>query len=146
MLLIHWNSVVSVDRLADAVFAGEPTPAASTTLRSYVARVRKVIEADGSAHAVVTRAPGYMLQLPDDAFDVGRFEAAVAEGRSLLARDDPSEAAAVLREGLRLWCGDAYAEFDDEDWVRPEAQRLGELRLVAERGPLRRRTGVRPGG
>ena len=29
-LLIHRNSVVSVDRLADAVFAGEPTPAAST--------------------------------------------------------------------------------------------------------------------
>ena len=39
MLLIHRNAVVSVDRLADAVFAGEPTPAASTTLRSYVARI-----------------------------------------------------------------------------------------------------------
>jgi DNA-binding SARP family transcriptional activator len=39
MLLIHRNSVVSVDRLAEAVFAGDPTPAASTTLRSYVARL-----------------------------------------------------------------------------------------------------------
>ena len=43
MLLIHRNAVVSVDRLADVVFEGEPTPAASTTLRSYVARVRRVM-------------------------------------------------------------------------------------------------------
>ena len=32
MLLIHRNSVVSLDRLAEAVFAGDPTPAASTTI------------------------------------------------------------------------------------------------------------------
>jgi WD40 repeat protein len=37
----------------------------------------------------------------------------------------------VLRAGLALWRGGAYAEFADEDWARPEAQRLGELRLVA---------------
>ena len=49
MLLIHRNAVVSVDRLAEAVFAGEPTPAASTTLRSYVARIRRVVDGDGSA-------------------------------------------------------------------------------------------------
>jgi DNA-binding SARP family transcriptional activator len=53
MLLIHRNAVVSVDRLADVVFEGEPTPAASTTLPSYVARVRRVI--DGAERiAVVT--------------------------------------------------------------------------------------------
>jgi DNA-binding SARP family transcriptional activator len=40
MLLIHRNTVVSVDRLAEAVFAGDPTAAARTTLRSYVARIR----------------------------------------------------------------------------------------------------------
>ena len=61
MLLIHRNSVVSVDRLAEAVFAGEPTPAASTTLRSYVARIRRVVDANGSAPMVVTQAPGYVL-------------------------------------------------------------------------------------
>ena len=37
----------------------------------------------------------------------------------------------MLREALALWRGDAYAEFADEDWARPEAQRLEELRLVA---------------
>lgn len=131
MLLIHRNAVVSVDRLADAVFAGEPTPAASTTLRSYVARMRRVVERDGSEASIVTQAPGYLLRLPDDAFDVARFEAGLSEGRTLLSRQDPHGAATVLRDALSLWRGDAYAEFDDEDWAQPEAERLTELRLVA---------------
>ena len=74
MLLIHRNAVVSVDRLADAVFAGEPTPAASTTLRSYIARIRKVVDGVDPAPRVVTQAPGYLLRLPPEAFDVARFE------------------------------------------------------------------------
>ena len=32
---------------------------------------------------------------------------------------------------LAMWHGEPYAEFADEDWVRVEAQRLQELRLVA---------------
>jgi len=130
MLLIHRNAVVSVDRLADVVFDGEPTPAAATTLRSYVARIRKVVEVDGSASGVVTKAPGYMLRVPSELFDVARFEQLVSEGRSRLGRDD-SAAATGLRHALGLCRGGAYAEFDDEDWVRPEAQRVAELRLVA---------------
>jgi DNA-binding SARP family transcriptional activator len=130
MLLVHRNSVVSTDRLADVVFAGEPTEAASTTLRSYVARVRRVI--DGSEGiGVVTQAPGYRLQLPDDAFDVARFEAMVGEARGHSAHGDAIGAASALRRALGEWRGDAYAEFADEEWAQPEAQRLGELRLAA---------------
>jgi WD40 repeat protein/DNA-binding SARP family transcriptional activator/tRNA A-37 threonylcarbamoyl transferase component Bud32 len=132
MLLIHRNEVVSADRLTDAVFAGEPTPGAATTMRSYIARVRKVVQVNGSGAAVVTQAPGYRLQVPDDAYDVARFETGLAEGRALLSRDDPVTAAAVLAEALALWRGDAFVEFADEDWVRPEAQRLDEMRLVAQ--------------
>jgi WD40 repeat protein/DNA-binding SARP family transcriptional activator len=131
MLLIHRNAVVSVDRLADAVFAGEPTSAASTTLRSYVARIRKVVDGVGSGPSVVTQAPGYVLRLPGEAFDVACFERLVADAGARLARDDAVGASSVLREALGLWGGDAYAEFADEDWARPEAERLAELRLVA---------------
>ena len=131
VLLMDRNRVVSIDRLAEVVFAGEPTPGAATTLRSYVARLRRVVERAGSGSRVVTRPPGYMLEVGDEAFDVARFEAAVAAGRSCLTRRDADEASRVLRAGLGLWRGGAYAEFADEDWARPEAQRLGELRLVA---------------
>jgi WD40 repeat protein/DNA-binding SARP family transcriptional activator len=131
MLLIHRNSVVSVDRLAEAVFAGEPTPAASTTLRSYVARLRRVVDGNGSGVALATQAPGYVLRVPGEAFDVTRFESLLADGRARLTRDDAAGSASVLREALLLSRGEPYGEFADEEWARPEAQRLGELRLVA---------------
>jgi WD40 repeat protein/DNA-binding SARP family transcriptional activator len=131
MLLIHANRVVSVDRLADVVFDGEPTAAAATTLRSYVSRIRRVVEEDGVPPRLVTRAPGYSLRLDPSEFDVTRFEQAVARARRSLDGGDAAGAAAESRAALGLWRGDAYAEFAYEDWALPEAQRLGELRLVA---------------
>src|SRR5262245_29076092 len=130
-LLIDRNRVVSVDRLGEIVFAGEPSDRAATTLRSYVARLRRVVDNGGGGTQVVTRAPGYMLVVDDDAFDVACFEASVAAGRAGLARGDVDGACRALRAGLALWRGGAYAEFADEEWARPEAQRLDELRLVA---------------
>ena len=127
VLLIHHDLVVSVDRVAEAVFAGEPTEAAATTLRSYVARLRRVI-----GDAVVTRAPGYQLSLTGLSFDVADFEAGVAAARAALRQQDPTSAAERLRAALELWHGDAYAEFADETWAFPESQRLAELRLTAE--------------
>jgi len=126
VLLIHLGSVVSADRLAEAVFAGAPTAAARTTLRSYVARLRRVL-----GDAVVTRAPGYQLVLPAELFDVARFEHRLAEARRALAREEHAAAAGLLRRALDLWQGEAYAEFADEDWAHSEHERLGELRLSA---------------
>jgi WD40 repeat protein/DNA-binding SARP family transcriptional activator len=131
MLLIHRDTVVSVDRLAEAVFAGEPTAAAATTLRSYVARVRRVVDGVPSGPRVITRAPGYMLQVTPDGCDVARFERGVAEAGGCLARGDPGGASLAVRSALDLWRGPAYAEFADEEWAQPEAERLEELRLVA---------------
>ena len=109
VLLIHHGSVTSVDRIAEAVFAGEPTDAAATTLRSYVARLRRVLGED----AVLTRAPGYQLALPAEAFDVTVFEAGVQQGRAALQRQEPVVAAELARGALDLWEGEAYAEFAD---------------------------------
>ncbi len=122
---------MSTDRLAEAVFAGVPTPAAATTLRSYVARLRRALADGGAAEpALTTRAPGYSLRVTDEALDSARFERLLGDGRARAGDDDAVGAAAALRQALDLWGGDAYAEFADEDWARPEAQRLGELRLV----------------
>src|SRR5262245_23820221 len=106
MLLIHRNTVVSVDRLAEAVFAGEPTPAASTTLRSYVARLRRVVDDEGSPSRVSTQSPGYRLAVDDTELDVARFDAHLAEARNRLAGEDGPGAADEARAALELWKGD----------------------------------------
>ena len=127
VLLIHRDAVVPVDRVADVVFAGEPTEAAATTVRSYVARLRRVL-----GDIVVTRAPGYQLSLGRLGFDVAEFEADVVAGRAALHRQDPVAAVDPLRSALALWQGEAYAEFADEPWAYPESQHLAELRITAE--------------
>jgi DNA-binding SARP family transcriptional activator/WD40 repeat protein len=131
MLLIHRDDVVSVDRLAEAVFAGEPSDAARTTMRSYVARMRRVLAVDSSDVELVTKAPGYALRAPAAHFDAARFEVLLDQGRRQLATGDPALAVGTLRSALELWRGHAYAEFADEAWAIAEAQRLEELRLVA---------------
>lgn len=131
VLLVHRSTVVSVDRVAEAVFAGRPTPGASTTLRSYVARLRRVLGGPGSAVQVVTRAPGYQLDVPAEAFDVARFEVALAGTREALQEGDAVLACRRVRAALDEVRGDPYAEFADEEWVYAEVQRLHELALTA---------------
>ena len=127
VLLIHRDTVVSVDRVAEVVFDGKPTDAAATTLRSYVARLRRPL-----GTAVVTRSPGYQLDTAGLVIDVVDFEAGVQAGRAALQRQDPAGAVERLNTALALWHGEAYAEFADEPWAYPESQRLAELRLTAE--------------
>lgn len=128
VLLAYRNSVVSTDRLCEVLWDDAPESAAAT-LQSYVSRLRRFVELDDGA-TLVNRAPGYVLEMADTAVDAGRFEAGLAEGRDLLSRD-PVAALDRLDAALGEWRGDAFAEFAETEWIRPEAVRLEELRLVA---------------
>ncbi|MFQ5554989.1 MAG: BTAD domain-containing putative transcriptional regulator, partial [Acidimicrobiia bacterium] len=75
-----------------------------------------------------TQAPGYILVAPPDAIDAHRYEALHREGLRQRGVDTPA-AIETLQRALALWNGPAYAEFSDEEWARPEAVRLEELRL-----------------
>ncbi len=129
LLLAYRNSVVSTDRLVEALWE-EPPDSAAGTLQSYVSKLRRFVELDGGGAALVNRAPGYVLELPEASVDAGRFELALAEGQAVAARD-PGAALACFDAALSEWRGDAFAEFAVTEWIRPEAVRLEELRLVA---------------
>ena len=130
MLLAHRNAVVGVDRLIDALWE-EPADSAQATLQSYVSKLRRFVELTGEGVQLVSRAPGYVLELPDAFVDAGRFERGLADGRSLLLLD-AERALGCLEAALGEWRGEAFAEFADADWIRPEAIRLDELRVTAE--------------
>ena len=127
LLALDVSRVVSSDELVDRMWAGHAPASAVTALQVYVSQLRKLV----GAEVIVTRRPGYLLDLSLDAVDTVRFEALVADGRGLLAAGDAESAAAVLGEALSLWRGDALAEFVYEDWAAAPARRLEELRLVA---------------
>ena len=131
-LLIDRGLVVSVDRLVDSLSRDHEGGGAEIALRSTISRVRKRLRDAGvPGDPIVTRAPGYVLDVANEATDVFRFEGLVAEGRRQLARRRPSESARLLKEAEDLWRGSAYSEVRDEPFARAEARRLEELLLSA---------------
>jgi WD40 repeat protein/DNA-binding SARP family transcriptional activator len=135
-LLARPNQVVPVERLIQALWGQHPPRTCEKSLQSYVVRLRHALEpgrARGAAGEVlVTRKPGYLLRVAPGMLDATRFEELTATARDLLSngRND-LEAASVLREALSLWRGQAFEEFADTEFGAAEADRLGELRLVA---------------
>ena len=131
-LLIDRGLVVSVDRLVDSLWGEEHADGSRLALRSTISRVRKRVRAAGATNElIITRAPGYLLQVPAEVTDTAWFERLVTEGRRELARRRPSVAIRILTEAERLWRGPAYSEVRDEPFARAEARRLEELRLSA---------------
>ncbi len=131
-LLIDRGLVVSVDRLVDSLWGDHDGGGAQIALRSTISRVRKRLRDAGAPEdLIVTRAPGYLLDVPAEVTDAHRFEELVSEGRLQLARHRPREAARLLAEAEGIWRGSAYSEVRDEPFARAEARRLEELRLAA---------------
>jgi DNA-binding SARP family transcriptional activator len=131
MLLIARGAVVSVDRLIDDLWHGEPPPRATGGLQVYVSNLRRTLEPNRAprtpATVLVSAPPGYALRVDESAVDAWRFEQLVRTAADL----DAAAAMAALETALDLWRGDALAEFAAESWAAPEAARLDELRLVA---------------
>ena len=125
LLLLSANRIVSAERLIEELWAGRPSPGAAKTLRSYVSRLRTLV----GDELVVSRPPGYLLEIEPEQVDAHRFERLLEEGREARARGDPAGAAVRLREGLALWQGDPLADLADEPFAEIEAGRLEELRL-----------------
>jgi predicted ATPase/DNA-binding SARP family transcriptional activator len=129
VLLAHRNSVVSAERLIDALWA-DPPDAASATLQSYISRLRRFVELGHEHTSLRNRAPGYVLEAPEALVDAGRFERKFSDGSALLEAD-PYAAFDAFEAALAEWRGPAFAEFADAEWIRPEAIRLDEMRVVA---------------
>ena len=134
MLLLHANEAVSRERLIDALWEGQPPESAATALQVYVSQLRKVLDPGatrGGQELLVTRAPGYALQVEAEQFDLRRFERLLSEGRAALARGKAETARTALAEALGLWRGAALADLETVPFAQREAPRLEELRLAA---------------
>jgi DNA-binding SARP family transcriptional activator/type II secretory pathway predicted ATPase ExeA/TPR repeat protein len=124
-LVLDLNRTVSVDRLVDDLWGEDVPETAVKMVHIYVSQLRKVLP-DG---ALVTRSPGYALELEPESLDLSRFDALRDRGRVALAAGDAAAAAASLEEALALWRGPALAEFN-EPFAVAEAARLEDLRLA----------------
>jgi YVTN family beta-propeller protein len=135
LLLLEANRVVSMDRLAEEVWAGHPPGGWSTTLQTYVFHLRRALEPDrprgGAGAILVTRDRGYRLRVDRAYLDSAAFEDGFTAGGAALGAGSYPEAAQILRRALDLWRGPVLADLADYTFTRPEAARLEELRLAA---------------
>ena len=129
VLAIHANEIISTDRLAEQVWAGDLPATAVVTMQRYISLLRRALH--GLPAAIETARPGYMLRIDPACIDARTFERLVDEGRGLLSAGDPESAARVLRDALSLWRGEALADFAYDDFARIEINRLQELRTAA---------------
>jgi DNA-binding SARP family transcriptional activator len=124
LLLLTPNRAVPVDRLADALWPGEPPTAAANALQYHVSRLRKSL---GGGAGVLTQERGYLIRLDPEQLDLLRFERLVAEAEHA----DPDRASRLLGKALSLWRGEPLADLADDPLSQADLQRLTASRLAA---------------
>jgi len=129
-LLLEHGRTVPAERLITVVWGEDPPATARAVVQTYVATLRRTFDAAGLPPIITSDRHGYRAEVAEDAVDVRVFERFVERGRRAAHSGDHVEAGEHLRAGLALWRGPALGGIG-ESFLRAEAARLDELRLIA---------------
>lgn len=130
LLALEAGRVVSVDRLVDQLW-GEDVPASGTAgLHVYVSRLRRLLAGTGAR--VVTRPPGYLLELPRTAVDVHLLATQLAAAEPAAATGHWPQVLELLGPVRTLWRGAPFVDAHPAPDLQAEAERLERLRDRAD--------------
>jgi predicted ATPase/DNA-binding SARP family transcriptional activator len=127
LLLLSANTVVSRDRLVDALWGTDPPRSAVSSLQVYVHGLRRVL----GAERIERHGTGYRLQLDPAELDLSRFDRLVEAAAAALGAGRAAAAAEDLGHALTLWIGAPLADLAGEPVHEAEAGQLEERRLRA---------------
>jgi len=113
------GGVVSSEALADYLWGEEQPDRVRAALHTTVTRLRKLV----GSERVVSTGGGYALAVPDEAVDVRRFRALVADARRA---DDTGHEQRLLREARAMWRGEPLDGVDSEQLRAEHLQPLTE--------------------
>ncbi|MFF2078953.1 BTAD domain-containing putative transcriptional regulator [Kitasatospora sp. NPDC058162] len=109
MLAAQLGQPVSTEELVEGLWGDRPPPQAVAALRTYVSRLRSVLEPVREVRRppsrLVSRNDGYVLRLPRQSVDLHVFEDGLAEARSTRAAGDHAGAVREATAALGLWEG-----------------------------------------
>ncbi|MFD5397760.1 BTAD domain-containing putative transcriptional regulator [Streptomyces sp. NPDC127097] len=135
MLLLHAGRPVSVPQLVDALWDERPPPRAVGTVRTYISRLRGLLEPERAprqqAQLLVSSGGGYALRVPGEAMDAAGFEERLVRARRLRGAGDTAGAYEQLRRALALPEGVALAGLPGP-YAQRQRDRLTELCVTAQ--------------
>ncbi len=128
ILLLNANRVVSIDQLADELYAGRAPVTAATQVHRQISELRKAL---GDEARLETRSPGYVIHVASEQLDLKRFERLTEEAARALEQGEAEAAFELQRDALGLWRGPVLAGLDHEPFARAAIRRLEEILLGA---------------
>jgi DNA-binding SARP family transcriptional activator len=131
ILLTRIGEVVSVERLIDLLWGAGAPRTAEHSIQIYVSDLRRAFEPLGGSDVLVTRQPGYLLDVDAESVDAWRFERLARDGMRLLDDGEREAGRAMIRESLGLWSGPPLSDFPYDEFAQPVVRRLTEHRLTA---------------
>jgi DNA-binding SARP family transcriptional activator len=128
ILLLQEGAPASPDRLIAAIWGDAAPRAAVGMIRSYVSRLRHVLNPGNSAAVIESAGGGYVLRAAD--LDLTEFQRRLGTAREARRAGDAPAAAAALRAALGRWHGTPLAGVNG-DYGEFQRTRLEQLRLTA---------------
>ena len=97
MLVVEAGSVISIDRLADVLWGTQQPADPTSAVHNLVSRLRAIVRSCSGEQGVriLTRPPGYLLDVADGELDSAEFIRLVDQARGLISAA-PAAAAALL--------------------------------------------------
>ncbi|MEV1087180.1 AfsR/SARP family transcriptional regulator [Streptomyces microflavus] len=135
LALTRPNEIVPVDSFIQELWGDNPPPSALTTLQTYIYHARKLFALEGIETAernlIITRTPGYLIQVEAHEVDLTRFEQLVVQGRQCLDANEPATASETLREALGMWRGTTLSNITVGPVLAAQVTYMSEIRIRA---------------
>ncbi|MEU5263753.1 BTAD domain-containing putative transcriptional regulator [Amycolatopsis sp. NPDC021455] len=132
-LLVEANRVVSLDQLIEAIWYDDPPATARTQVQICISRLRRALATAVGPDTLVTRGPGYELQVADGQLDARTFAGLVSGAAELTRTGALEDASRMLGTALALWRGPALSGTGSR-LLEAKASHLEEQRLNAVEG------------
>ena len=130
VLLWRANQPVPADELAELVWDGAPPEGAAEATRALVLRLRRRLGKRVAAR-VVTRAPGYLIEVCDGELDAAVFEALTRQAGAAVRACRWEDGARATARALGLWRGEPLADVPSQLLLTRWVPHLEQLRVQA---------------
>jgi predicted ATPase/DNA-binding SARP family transcriptional activator len=108
LLAVEVGRPVAVQRLGELLWGDDPPRSADKSLQTFVSRLRHVL--GDVPDRLVRRERSYVLDLPTEATDLGRFRLLVASATKASSAGDAEAEVDALLAALTLWRGEHLAD------------------------------------